>query len=92
MPVAQRQEPADVAQRRTLAKQIGLDVERFKRDMAGEQVAQRVFLDGRRGRSLGVKGTPTLFINGREQPFESIIVAEKLRGVIQNELNSGAAQ
>jgi protein-disulfide isomerase len=74
------------------AKQIGLDVERFKKDMAGEQVAQRIFLDGRRGRSMGVRGTPTVFLNGRELPYESIIVADKLRGIIQNELNSGAAQ
>jgi protein-disulfide isomerase len=74
------------------AKQIGLDVERFKRDMAGEQVAQRLFLDGKRGRSLGVKGTPTVFLNGRELPFESVIVADKLRAVILNELNASAAR
>jgi protein-disulfide isomerase len=74
------------------AKQIGLDVERFKRDMAGEQVAQRIFLDGKRGRSLGVKGTPTVFLNGRELPFESVIVADKLRAVILNELNASAAR
>lgn len=74
------------------AKQIGLDVERFKKDVAGEPVAQRIFLDGRRGRSMGVRGTPTVFLNGRELSFESIIVADKLRGIIQNELNSGAAQ
>jgi protein-disulfide isomerase len=73
------------------AKQIGLDVERFKRDMVSEQVAQRIFLDGKRGRSLGVRGTPTLFLNGREVPFETLIAAEKLRGVIQNELNTAAA-
>ena len=75
----------------TYAKQIGLDVERFKRDMAGEQVAQRIFLDGKRGRSLGVRGTPTVFMNGRELPFETVIAADKFRGAIQNELNAGAA-
>lgn len=71
------------------AKQIGLDVERFKRDMAGEQVAQRIFLDGKRGRSMGVRGTPTVFLNGREVPFESL-VPERLSVLIQNELNSAA--
>ena len=74
------------------AKQIGLDVERFKRDMASEQVAQRIFLDGKRGRSLGVRGTPTVFLNGREVPFETLMAPEKLRGLIQNELTTGAAQ
>lgn len=69
------------------AKQIGLDVERYKRDMNGDLVAQRIFQDGKRGHSLGVKGTPTVFINGREVPFENF-PAEKLRVVIQNELRS----
>ena len=73
------------------AQQIGLDVERFKRDFSSEQVAQRIFMDGKRGRSMGVRGTPTVFLNGREVPFESL-VPEKLSVLIQNELNSGAAQ
>jgi protein-disulfide isomerase len=69
------------------ATQIGLDIERWKRDMASEYVAQRIFLDGKRGHSMGVKGTPTVFLNGREVPFESL-PAEKLRVLIQNELNT----
>jgi protein-disulfide isomerase len=70
------------------AKQIGLDVERYKRDVNGDLVAQRIFQDGKRGHSLGVKGTPTVFMNGREVPFENL-PAEKLRVVIQNELRGG---
>ena len=69
------------------AKQIGLDVERYKRDMNGDLVAQRIFADGKRGHSLGVKGTPTVFMNGREVPFENL-PPETLRVVIQNELRS----
>ena len=69
------------------AKQIGLDIERYQRDMNGDLVAQRIFADGKRGHSLGVKGTPTVFINGREVPFDNL-PAEKLRVVIQNELRS----
>lgn len=69
------------------AKQIGLDVDRYKRDMNGEVVAQRIFQDGKRGHSLGVKGTPTVFLNGREIPFESL-PAEKLRVVIAKELET----
>ena len=67
------------------AKDIGLDVERWKRDLNSDLVAQRIFQDGKRGHSLGVKGTPTVFLNGREVPFESL-PADKLRVVIQNEL------
>lgn len=69
------------------AKQIGIDVERYKRDMGGDLVAQRIFQDGRRGHSLGVQGTPTVFINGREVPFENL-PADKLRLVIQKELQA----
>ena len=69
------------------AKEIGLDVERFKRDMIGEVVAQRIFQDTKRAQSLGVKGTPTVFLNGREVPFESL-PAEKLRVLIQQEVDS----
>jgi protein-disulfide isomerase len=69
------------------AKQIGIDVERYKRDVGGDLVAQRIFQDGKRGHSLGVKGTPTVFMNGREVPFEDL-AADKLRLVIQKELQS----
>jgi protein-disulfide isomerase len=69
------------------AKQIGLDVERYKQDVGSDLVAQRIFADGKRGHSLGVKGTPTVFMNGREVPFENL-PPEKLRVVIQNELRS----
>jgi len=67
------------------ATKIGLDLEQFRRDSSSEAVAQRILLDGNRGRSLGVTGTPTVFMNGREVPFESL-APEKLRVVINNEL------
>jgi protein-disulfide isomerase len=69
------------------AKQIGLDVERYNRDLGGSLVAQRIFQDGKRGQSLGVQGTPTVFINGREVPFENL-AADKLRQVILKELQA----
>jgi protein-disulfide isomerase len=68
------------------AKRIGLDIERYKKDLNSEIVERRIFLDGQRGHSLGVKGTPTIFLNGREVPFESL-PADKLRGVIKAELD-----
>jgi protein-disulfide isomerase len=70
------------------AKQIGLDVERFKQDVNGDAVARRLSQDGIRGHSLGVKGTPTVFLNGREVPFESL-PADKLRVLINLELTGG---
>jgi protein-disulfide isomerase len=67
------------------ATRIGLDLERFRRDSKGEVVERRIFLDGKRAHSLGVKGTPTVFLNGREVPFESL-APEKLRVLIKTEL------
>ena len=73
------------------AKQIGLDLERFKRDVDSDRVEQRIFLDGKRGHSMGVNSTPTVFMNGREVPFEQL-PAEKFRVLIENELRAAAAQ
>ena len=48
------------------AKQIGLDTDRFSRDLSGEAVAARIFQDGRRAHALGISVTPTFFINNKE--------------------------
>ena len=48
------------------ARSLGLDVERFAKDSASEEVKARVVSDGEQGVSRGVKTTPTLFINDRE--------------------------
>jgi len=67
------------------AKSIGLDVQQFARDNTSEIVERRIFLDGKRGHSLGVQGTPTVFLNGKEVPFESL-APEKLKALINSEL------
>ena len=69
------------------AKQIGLDVERYKRDVNSDRVEQRIFLDGKRGHSMGVGSTPTVFLNNREIPFQ-LLPADSLRVLIQNELSA----
>lgn len=67
------------------AVRLGLDVERFKKDTGSAVVEQRIFLDGKRAHAMGVKGTPTLFLNGREVPFASL-PAESLGPLIDAEL------
>lgn len=67
------------------ATKIGLDLEQFRRDNSSEIVERRIFLDGKRAHSLGVKGTPTVFLNGREVPFPSLDPA-KLKPLIEAEL------
>jgi protein-disulfide isomerase len=73
------------------ARQIGIDVERFKRDVTSDRVEQRIFLDGKRARSMGVGSTPTVFMNDREVPFQSL-VPETLRVLILNELRTAGTQ
>ena len=69
------------------AQQIGLDVDRFQRDVNGGVVQQRIAQDVRRGQSLGVNGTPTVFLNGREVEFTDL-PAERLRVLIQQEIDA----
>ena len=46
------------------AEDLGLDVNRFNRDMRDPEVAVRIQRDLASGRASGVRGTPTFFING----------------------------
>jgi protein-disulfide isomerase len=68
------------------ATKIGLDPDKYGRDLTSEIVDRRIFLDGKRAHALGIKGTPTVFLNGREVPFESFFAPEKLRAEINKEL------
>ncbi len=47
------------------AAAVGLDVERFDREMEGQAHTERVRADFMSGVRSGVNGTPTFFINGR---------------------------
>ena len=51
---------------------IGLNLERFKKDAGGEQVKAKVESDRKRGEELGVKNTPTIFINNQAVPPTSL--------------------
>jgi protein-disulfide isomerase len=50
---------------RGYAKQLGLDMEQFEKDIASPEVAKEVEADVLLARSLGVTGTPGFFVNGR---------------------------
>ena len=68
------------------AKQIGLDPDRFMRDLNGEVVAARIFQDGKRAHALGVNATPTFFVNGKEAKDDSW-KPEGLRAMINQALS-----
>ena len=50
------------------AAQIGLDLDRFKADLEGEEVARRLAADWDRGDSLGIDRTPVIYLNGEKVP------------------------
>ncbi len=67
------------------ASKIGLDVERFKNDMAGLNAKARVDADLARGRALNVNSTPSIYVNGILIPFEQMNI-DAMRQIIDAEL------
>jgi protein-disulfide isomerase len=70
------------------ATELRLDVDRFKTDMDGDDVAKRITADQDRGDSLAIDRTPVIFVNG-----EKIPVTERdekgLRKAIDKALGAG---
>lgn len=73
------------------AVKIGLDAEKFKNDLAGMLAKNRVEDDIRRGRALGISGTPTVYINGNKLAFEQMDV-NSMRQIIDAELQKANTQ
>jgi protein-disulfide isomerase len=68
------------------ARQLGLDTGRFINDLTGVQTNAIIASDMQRGQAYGVKGTPTVFIDGREIEFKNITI-DNLRNEINKKLN-----
>lgn len=68
------------------ATDLKLDTERFRRDMDGQQFDVRIRADRERAAALGVTGTPTLFVNGRQLKTEAM-TPEMIRKAIDFMLN-----
>ena len=69
------------------AAQLGLDMEKFKSDVASAKVKARIDADTAEASRLGVTGTPAFFVNGRvlsgAQPFSAF------KSLIDEELGQG---
>jgi len=67
------------------AKQIGLDMNRWRRDKDSTELANAITSEGRYGTQVGADGTPAFFINGRlisgALPFETFkpIIDEQIQ-------------
>jgi protein-disulfide isomerase len=64
------------------ATDMGLDAARLRQDMDSQVVVDRIAADQRRAVSLGVTGTPTLFLNGKEVPADAL-TESGLRALIE---------
>jgi protein-disulfide isomerase len=63
------------------ARQLNLNVEQFTQDMASNQVNQRISADMQRGSSLGVTGTPTVFLDTHMLRYEATNPEGLRRGI-----------
>jgi protein-disulfide isomerase len=63
------------------ARDLGLDLKRFARDLDGPEVQQRIAEDRQRADSLGIEGTPTVLIEGRQLKAE-VTTPEGIRRAI----------
>ena len=70
------------------ARMLRLDVAKWKADMDSTAIKDRIAQDRRLGEDLKVKGTPTMYVNGRELDIEQ---EESLEERVDAELGVAAA-
>jgi protein-disulfide isomerase len=66
----ERQQHLEDADLERYARMLRLDVAKWKSDMEAPAVKERITHDHKLGEDLKVKGTPTIYINGRELVIE----------------------
>jgi protein-disulfide isomerase len=69
------------------AKEIGLDVGKFKKDIDSPAVKKKIQEDMDVAKKLGVQGTPNFFIDGR--PIRGAVPYEQFKSAIDDELARG---
>lgn len=75
----EHQRPSDILR---LAESLGLDVERFQRDLVSAEVAARVRDDMLDAEAMNITAVPTLFVNGRRHvgPYDAQSLLRALTG------------
>lgn len=68
------------------ARTLGLDLGKFAQDIDSAPISSRVMNDETAGSARGVTGTPTVFLNGREVPYEVITSYERFNALIKSEI------
>ena len=67
---------------REIAQQVGLDMEKFDQDMKDPKLRAIVEWDSQEGKRAGIRGIPTIFVNGRQlrnRNFQKAIEKELAR-------------
>ena len=70
-----------------IAEEIDLDLKRFRADMTKPEITAMINQDIRDGRRAGIRGVPTVFVNGRRLKKHSI---ETFAEIIEEELRKSA--
>ena len=70
------------------AKQIGLDMDKLKKDISSNKVAQKIAFDQAIGKASGVSGTPSVFLNGRSLKQNEFSNETELRNTIKQAIES----
>jgi len=81
-------EPRDIEK---YARELGLDMAKFKADWESEATADRVSRDRKQGDLLSLSGTPGVYINGREFDLAKFDMNEDLDDWIAVELETGVS-
>jgi protein-disulfide isomerase len=70
------------------ARGLGLNMKRFEKDRKDIKINNLINRDLREGSRIGVRGTPTVFINGKRLGQRSL---EAFSAAIEDELRSGTS-
>jgi len=86
------QRALDASKMNGYAAEAGLDVEQFKQDMTANQTkyAKAVDADFRQGQSVGVRGTPTLYIGGKRVANRTVQGMSKMIDTLLKEQAAGS--
>lgn len=68
----ENQERLEQADLEKYAKQIGLDLVKFRLDLTSKETGERIEKDKKQADEVGLDGTPLIFINGRKVELEML--------------------
>lgn len=68
------------------AKQVGLDLNKFKNDLANPNIDQKIARDHDTAKQWSITGTPTFVLNGQKLPETTGASGDKLKRAVEDEL------